>query len=132
MLAMKSKSDSIFQALADPIRVRIIRLLVTSKGEACLCDLSTSLREPDYKLSRHVKILREAGLVAVEKDGRWVYHSALKNDRHVENLYRFVEQMPDGSNSFSKDLARFKRLLKARMNGRCDSNPFTKSKRSLS
>jgi ArsR family transcriptional regulator, arsenate/arsenite/antimonite-responsive transcriptional repressor len=132
MLALTSSPNSVFQALADPIRVRIIRLLVSSKEELCLCDLSASLAEPDYKLSRHVKILREAGLVAAQREGRWVYHSTLKSNRHVENLYRFVAEMPEGSNSFSKDLTRFRQLLKARKSARCTSNSVIRSKRSPS
>lgn len=133
MLATKTKSSSsVFQALADPTRVRILRLLVVSKGEACLCDLSSSLREPDYKLSRHVKILREAGLVTAEREGRWVYHSAVKGDRGIGSLYRYVALMPDRSHHFSQDLARYQTLRKSRGNSRCGSTPLSNSSRSLS
>ncbi|MBZ4261575.1 metalloregulator ArsR/SmtB family transcription factor, partial [Mycobacterium tuberculosis] len=90
-----------FQALADPTRARILRLFVVSKGEACLCDLSASLREPDYKLSRHVKILREAGLLAAEKEGRWIYLSALKGVQNISSLYHYIAAIPDESRQFS-------------------------------
>lgn len=66
--------ESIFQALADETRLRIIRLIVTTNEEACLCELVDSLQESTYKLSRHLKILRQAGLLSAQKDGRWVYH----------------------------------------------------------
>lgn len=123
MLTTKTKnSASVFQALADATRLRILRLLVVSRGEACLCDLSASLLEPDYKLSRHIKILREAGLVSAEKEGRWVYHSALKNSRELKSLYAYVALLPDDSKYFLNDLARFQSLLCARKNTRCNSS----------
>jgi ArsR family transcriptional regulator len=124
MLSTRTTNDfSAFHALADSTRVRIVRLLVVSSGEACLCDLSSSLKEPNYKLSRHLKILRKAGLVAAEKEGRWIYHSAIKGDSSIAPLYQYVALMPDTSKLFSKDLARFQSLLKARKNQRCSSTP---------
>ena len=48
------QAETIFQALSDPIRLRIIRILSTTNEEACLCELVDSLLEPQYKLSRHI------------------------------------------------------------------------------
>jgi ArsR family transcriptional regulator len=78
MHTINVKPQDIFQALADPIRIRIIRLLAQTGEETCLCELVDSLLEPQYKLSRHVKILRQAGLLSAEKEGRWIYHRLVR------------------------------------------------------
>ena len=66
--------ETLFQALSDNTRLRIIRLLATANQEICLCELADALLEPQYKLSRHLKVLRQAGLLTSQKEGRWVYH----------------------------------------------------------
>ena len=63
MHSINIKPQEIFQALADPTRIRIVHLLAHTGEEACLCELVDSLMEPQYKLSRHLKILRQAGLL---------------------------------------------------------------------
>ena len=57
------KPEEVFQALADRTRIRIMRLLVDTGEEICLCELVDSLQELQYKLSRHLKTLRQAGLL---------------------------------------------------------------------
>ena len=64
------KPEEVFQALADRTRIRIMRLLVDTGEEICLCELVDSLQELQYKLSRHLKTLRQAGLLSAIKDGR--------------------------------------------------------------
>ena len=64
------KLEEVFQALADRTRIRIMRLLVDTGEEICLCELVDSLQELQYKLSRHLKTLRQAGLLTTIKDGR--------------------------------------------------------------
>lgn len=119
-----------FQALSDPIRVRIIRLLADSGAEACLCDLSESLGEPDYKLSRHVKVLRQAGLVSAEKDGRWVYHKVVKGVPSLSHLYCAIQALPDPSKIFNSDLKQLKKRVTARESARCktDQAPINKKR----
>lgn len=61
---------AIFKALADERRIRIMRLLAES--ELCVCDL-VELFEMEYsKLSYHLKILKEAGLVTADREGNYV------------------------------------------------------------
>jgi ArsR family transcriptional regulator, arsenate/arsenite/antimonite-responsive transcriptional repressor len=51
MHSMNICLHEIFQALSDPYRIRIVRLMLAVKGEVCLCEISESLDEPEYKLS---------------------------------------------------------------------------------
>ncbi len=68
------------QALADATRLRIIRLLLVRP--CCVCELVGALEEPQYKISRHLSVLREAGLVQDEKDGTFaIYRLTDEADR---------------------------------------------------
>ncbi len=59
-----------FAALGDPVRLRLLSLLATSAdGAVCVCDLVEPVGKSQPTVSHHLKILREAGLVTVEKRG---------------------------------------------------------------
>jgi ArsR family transcriptional regulator len=62
----------LLRALADPIRLQVIEAL--GGGERCVCDLTADLGLAQSKLSFHLKVLRETGLLADRQSGRWVYY----------------------------------------------------------
>lgn len=64
--------ETLFKALADRTRLRILGLLVS--GEVCVCDIHDSLGIPQPMASRHLAYLRRAGLVSTRKDGLWVHY----------------------------------------------------------
>jgi ArsR family transcriptional regulator len=73
--------DAVFKALSDPIRLRILEFLRRPDAECCsvedrvcACDLEGLLGLSQPTVSHHMKILVQAGLVASEKSGRWVYY----------------------------------------------------------
>ena len=63
----------LFHALSDETRLAILELL--RDGERCVCDLQTDLEAAQSRLSFHLKVLREAGLVTDRKEGRWSYYT---------------------------------------------------------
>lgn len=63
------------QVLADGNRLRILDAL--RNGERCVCRLTESLEMGQPLLSHHLKVLREVGLIAGRKDGRWVHYSII-------------------------------------------------------
>jgi len=65
----------VLAALADPVRLRLLSL-VASNPEVCSCDLEDPLSKSQPTVSHHTKILAEAGLIAGEKRGRWVWWHA--------------------------------------------------------
>jgi ArsR family transcriptional regulator len=65
--------DSLSKTLADPTRARIA-LLVTRETELCVCELTCALDEIQPKISRHLALLRESGLLADRRKGQWVYY----------------------------------------------------------
>ena len=113
------QAEAVFQALADETRLRITRLMVVTGDETCLCELVDSLLEPSYKLSRHLKILRQAGLLSSRKEGRWVYHRLLMKPAYLASLYATVQALPDSNEIYSADLKRFHERLCLREGGRC-------------
>lgn len=64
--------ETLFKALADTTRLRILGLLLT--GEVCVCDIHESLRIPQPKASRHLAYLRKAGLVDARREGLWMHY----------------------------------------------------------
>ena len=67
-----SALETLFKALADETRLRILGLLLA--GEVCVCDIHDSLRISQPKASRHLAYLRRAGLVETRRDGLWVHY----------------------------------------------------------
>jgi ArsR family transcriptional regulator, arsenate/arsenite/antimonite-responsive transcriptional repressor len=64
-----------FRVIADPARLRLLSLLASKPGaEACVCDLVEPLGLSQPTISHHLKLLFEAGLLAREKRGLWVYY----------------------------------------------------------
>ncbi|MCX6051662.1 MAG: metalloregulator ArsR/SmtB family transcription factor [Campylobacterales bacterium] len=61
-------------ALNDETRVLILRF-IDANGECCVCDLQASLEMIQSRLSRHLKILKDAGFLRVERKGTWAYYS---------------------------------------------------------
>jgi ArsR family transcriptional regulator, arsenate/arsenite/antimonite-responsive transcriptional repressor len=66
---------ALFKALADPTRVRLVHLLATAAGPACVCDLTVPLGVSQPTVSHHLRKLRDAGLVDREQRGTWAYYS---------------------------------------------------------
>jgi ArsR family transcriptional regulator len=65
----------VMKALSDPNRVKIVKLL--QQKVMCVCELQAGLKISQPSVSKHLKILEEAGLVDYKKDGLWVnYHLA--------------------------------------------------------
>jgi ArsR family transcriptional regulator len=62
-----------FRALADPARVGIVNLL-SADDEVCVCTLTEALELSQPTVSHHLRLLREAGLVSVQKRGTWSYY----------------------------------------------------------
>lgn len=68
-----TRTARLFHALSDPTRLGILEMLVG--GEQCVCDLQSALDAAQSRLSFHLKVLKEAGLVTDRKEGRWSYYS---------------------------------------------------------
>jgi ArsR family transcriptional regulator, arsenate/arsenite/antimonite-responsive transcriptional repressor len=65
-------ASAIFAALADPVRLRMLSLIAT-ESEVCSCALEEPLEKSQPTISHHTRILADAGLIAGEKRGRWMW-----------------------------------------------------------
>ena len=66
------RAIELFHALSDETRLEIIELL--GRGERCVCDLTDALDAAQSRLSFHLRVLKDAGIVRDRKDGRWVHY----------------------------------------------------------
>ena len=67
----------IAKALADPVRLQVVDVLRRQAGKVCVCDLQSLFDISQPTLSHHLRRLREAGLVGVERRGQWAYYYVL-------------------------------------------------------
>jgi ArsR family transcriptional regulator len=63
------------QALSDETRLAILELLCD--GERCVCELTDALGAAQPRLSFHLRVLKDAGLVSDRRDGRWIYYTTV-------------------------------------------------------
>src|SRR5438093_1452898 len=89
MFAVPSSGNAtpafLFKTLADPTRLRLLNLLAA--GETCVCELTDTLRVVQPKVSRHLALLRRAGLVEAKREGKWILY---RWARHGDPLVRHV------------------------------------------
>lgn len=98
------KLTAFFQALADPTRLRVLSLL--RRMELSVGELAQLLGQSQPRVSRHVRILTESGLVGRRKEGSWVYLQLADRDR-TEGLLRLCLDLdPEAEQLFSADAAR--------------------------
>ena len=64
------------KALADPVRVQLLSLVLSEEAGCCTCDLAPAVGVSEPTVSHHLKVLREAGLVEGTKVGTNVFYRA--------------------------------------------------------
>lgn len=67
------RAVALFHALSDPTRMQILECLASC--ERCVCDLTGALDAAQSRLSFHLKVLKEAGIISDRRSGRWVYYA---------------------------------------------------------
>ncbi|MFP4466728.1 MAG: ArsR/SmtB family transcription factor [Candidatus Goldiibacteriota bacterium] len=107
------KALKIFASLADKTRLRLYRLLLKTDKEIAVCELIDAVKESQYNVSRHLQILKNAGMVKEKRNGRWILYSAAA-DPDV-NLSDAVVKMDE--TVLKKDFERLEKRLSLRRNG---------------
>jgi ArsR family transcriptional regulator len=95
-----SRAVELFHALSDETRLSIVRRL--RSGERCVCDLTDLLDAAQSRLSFHLKVLKDAGLVSDRREGRWVHYS-LNRDVFSEVQDLLGEMKPSSRRLTVKD-----------------------------
>jgi|RhiMethySRZTD1v2_1073278.scaffolds.fasta_scaffold4348381_1 ArsR family transcriptional regulator len=84
------RARAFFLALADATRLRVFLLL--AGGEQCVCVIHDALGLPQSTVSRHLAVLRAAGIVKVRRDGRWMHYSlAVPSDPLLARVVRALK-----------------------------------------
>jgi ArsR family transcriptional regulator, arsenate/arsenite/antimonite-responsive transcriptional repressor len=95
-----TRATRLFRALSDETRLRILDTL--RGGDRCVCDLAAVVGAQQPRLSFHLRVLREAGLVQDRREGRWIYYGLRPEalgevDATIQGLRNeFVADVGDG------------------------------------
>ena len=100
---VKQHTD-LFKALSDETRLKLVALLF--KRELCVCQIEAALSISQTKASRHLAILRHAGLLKARRDGLWIYYTLEEPRNKVEeNLFKNLSEALCIELSSMKELA---------------------------
>ena len=93
------RAARLFHALSDETRLGILAML--GDGERCVCDLQDALDAAQSRLSFHLKVLKEAGLVTDRREGRLSYYALVPNAfAEAHDLVRaLATERPNGGTS---------------------------------
>jgi len=97
----------IFKALGDPVRLRLFQLLA-NRDELCVCHLTEALDLPQSTVSRHLGVLRHAGLVQTRREGKWMHYCL--TDGLASRLAVLIPEFLSDE-SFQKDRERLRQTL---------------------
>jgi ArsR family transcriptional regulator len=105
MLADMKRIEDILKAFADRNRLRIVHLL--SRKKMCVCELAFVLGITQPSVSRHLKKLKDAGIIADEPEGYWTnYRLKEQPGLVVESIMRCIQEESSKDEIFSRDLKR--------------------------
>jgi ArsR family transcriptional regulator len=95
----------LFAALADPTRLRLLNLM--AGREVCVCYFVEILGQSQPKISRHLAYLRNAGIVAARREGKWMHYSiCLPDEVSAASILNFVLSVLGNDKNMSADRAR--------------------------
>ena len=89
------KAVALFHALSDETRLVLLDRL--KGGEQCVCELTDAMKAAQSRLSFHLKVLKDAGLVEDRREGRWMYYSL--SSQAIEELEDLVVSLKKAAKS---------------------------------
>ena len=97
--------DQVFKALSEEGRLRILSVLFQS--ELCVCEIEDILQLMQSNVSRHLTILKNAGILKSYKNAQWIYYSINEEfKRDNGELYRYLELRLKGLSTYKIDIER--------------------------
>jgi len=102
------RQAKIFQALSDTNRIRILKMLEVRP--LCVCEITEVLQLATSTVSKHLSILRDAGFIIDEKEGKWVnyYLNADQNDEYVKQLTPLIKKWFHDDDKIKLDMEKVK------------------------
>ena len=109
---------TVFKVLSDATRLKIMWLLFTVDIKISVSEIIDVLEENQCNVSKHLKILKNAGLIHEKKEGRWSFYYYLENDnpfhKHIQTT---ILQIP--KELMEEEIFRCKKRLAMRVDGKC-------------
>ena len=109
---MLNTTEKLFKIFADKNRLRILKLLEQRK--MCVCELASVLKVTQPSVSRHLRLMKEAGLVGDEQDGFWTNYF-LKKNYAGRNVIRWVKSFLREDKIIKEDKERLKKVNRAKV-----------------
>ncbi len=98
-------------SINDETRVKILKFIYKN-GEVCVCDIESSFNMVQSRVSRHLKILKEAGFLKVNRVGRWAYYSVRSPlDSFRQSILQEIDTLPIDIPTLSKSCESDKKVL---------------------
>lgn len=97
-------------AVSDPNRLRMI--LALEGRSLCVCQMTALLGLAPSTVSKHLSVLKQAGLVGEKKQGRWVYHELCDEGCACLAVIRWVREQAGRDPQIAADRVRLKEILK--------------------
>lgn len=98
----------ITKAVSDSSRLRA--LMALQEGELCVCQIMELLKLAPSTVSKHMSILRQAGLINGDKRGRWMYYQREKKGRTIKPILRWLDQNLNDDRTIKRDRKRLKTI----------------------
>ncbi len=82
----------VMSAMYDPSRVQFIKFLL-QEGRTCVCEFEVSFKMVQSRVSRHLKILKSAGFIEVDRAGVWAYYYLALKGELQKSLIAEIEKL---------------------------------------
>ncbi|MEE2699595.1 MAG: metalloregulator ArsR/SmtB family transcription factor [Pseudomonadota bacterium] len=107
---MLENFEHVSRSIADTTRVRILKML--EPGELCVCQITAILGLAPATVSKHLSLLRMAGLLSQRKEGRWVYYclSMHDNNPYAPPVLELLRDILEDDPIIEEDRARLKKV----------------------
>jgi len=108
-----NKIEAVLKALADEKRLRIVKLL--ERHPLCVCEIAFVLGITQPAVSKHLKKMKDAGIIGCEQDGFWTNYYLTQDNAHVKNLLKNVKSWLADEAQIKKDLMRVQQADRSRL-----------------
>jgi len=110
---------NITKALSDENRIRALMMLV--EGELCVCQIIEMLGLAPSTVSKHMSILRQAGLVETRKDGRWIYYRLADREAQTAcEILNWLQRHLKNDKKILDDVKQLRRMQKMSKDQLCE------------
>ena len=103
---------NVIKALSDETRLRVMKLL--EEREICVCELMQVLDMSQPRVSRHLSVLKNAGLVDDRREGKWVYYSLCKktDNDEVKTILKATSKLANDNSVVRRDKVNLKKAVR--------------------